>query len=210
MTPLTREDFRLRPADLADMPAVYRVCLKTGNAGQDATDREDDPDALGHMFIGPYLVLEPDFAFVLDGPNGVAGYVMGALDTPDFYLRMERDWLSRIRARVRDPGDDESRWFGSDWVRRLIHRPPYLYPPALHPYPSHGHVDFLPEARGLGWGRLGFEHLMTALAEAGSPGMHLDVSPHNHSAIAFYRKLGFAPVISDELPSGGLTMARRF
>ena len=29
-------------------------------------------------------------------------------------------------------------------------------------------------------------------------------------AIAFYRKLGFAPVISDDLPSGGLTLARRF
>jgi len=206
----SQADFRLRQADLADMPAVYRVCLRTGNAGQDATAREDDPDALGHMFIGPYLVLEPAFAFVLEAPNGVAGYVMGALDTPDFYRRMERDWLSKIRSRLRDPGDDESRWSGSDWVRRLIHRPPYLYPPALHPFPSHGHVDFLPEARGLGWGRRGFEHLMTALAAAGSAGMHLDVSPQNQAAIAFYEKLGFAPVISDELPAGGLTMARKF
>lgn len=202
--------FHLRKADLADMPAVYRVCLRTGNAGQDATAREDDPDALGHMFIGPYLVLEPAFAFVLQGPNGVAGYIMGALDTPNFYRRMERDWLSKIRGRMADPGPDEASWKGSDWVRRMIHQPPYLYPPALHAFPSHGHVDFLPEARGLGWGRRGFEHLMAALAAAGSPGMHLDVSPQNHSAIAFYEKLGFAPVRSDELPPGGLTMARRF
>jgi len=51
---------------------------------------------------------------------------------------------------------------------------------------------------------------MGALAAAGSRGMHLDVSPQNHAAIAFYEKLGFAPVVSDELPAGGLTMARRF
>src|SRR5690606_3988954 len=112
-----------RKAHLGDMPAVYRVCLRTGDAGRDATAREDDPDALGHMFIGPYLVLEPQFAFVLDGPNGVAGYIMGALDTPGFYLRMERDWLAPIRRRIPDPGLDESRWTGSDWVRHLIHNP---------------------------------------------------------------------------------------
>jgi ribosomal protein S18 acetylase RimI-like enzyme len=206
----TPGDFRLRKADFADLPAVYRVCLQTGDAGKDATAREDDPDALGHMFIGPYLVLEPDFAFVLDGPHGVAGYVMGALNTPDFYLRMERDWLSEVRKRIPDPGPDESRWRGSDWIRHRIHNPPYLYPKALHAFPSHGHIDFLPEARGVGWGRRGFQHLMDALAEAGSPGMHLDVSPQNDRAIAFYEKLGFAPVLSDDMPAGSLTMARRF
>ncbi|ODT22483.1 MAG: GNAT family N-acetyltransferase [Kaistia sp. SCN 65-12] len=206
----TEGEFRLRRADLADMPAVYRVCLKTGDAGKDATAREDDPDALGHMFIGPYLVLEPRFAFVLDGPSGVAGYIMGALDTPVFYARMERDWLSALRRRIPDPGQDESRWTGSDWVRHRIHHPPYPYPAALHAFPSHGHIDFLAEARGQGWGKRGFRHLMDALAEAGSPGMHLDVHPDNASAIAFYEKLGFAPVLSDELPAGSLTMARRF
>ena len=40
--------------------------------------------------------------------------------------------------------------------------------------------------------------------------MHLDVHPENASAIAFYETLGFAPVISDDLPAGSLTMARRF
>lgn len=210
MTAVSSGEFRLRQADLADMPAVYRVCLRTGDAGRDATTREDDPDALGHMFIGPYLVLEPRFAFVLDGPNGVAGYIMGALDTADFYRRMECDWLSSLRRRIRDPGPDESRWTGSDWVRHRIHHPPYPYPRALHAFPSHGHIDFLPEARGQGWGKRGFRHLMDALAAAGSPGMHLDVHPENASAIAFYETLGFAPVISDDLPAGSLTMARRF
>jgi ribosomal protein S18 acetylase RimI-like enzyme len=205
-----REAFRLRQAELTDMPAVYRICLRTGDAGRDATAQEDDPDALGHMFIGPYLVLEPRFAFVLEGPKGVAGYIMGALDSPEFYGRMERDWLPALRQRMRDPGPDPTRWSGSDWVRHRIHHPPHLYPPALHPFPSHGHIDFLPEARGLGWGKRGFRHLMEALAEAGSSGMHLEVHSTNKDAIAFYETLGFAPVLSDELPAGGLTMARRF
>ena len=70
------------------------VCLKTGDAGKDATAREDDPHLLGLIYAIPYQVLEPDLAFVIDGPEGVAGYVLGALDTQAFNARLAARMVS--------------------------------------------------------------------------------------------------------------------
>ena len=46
-----------RPGDQA---AAYFVCLKTGNQGDDGEPfYKEDPDALGRIFVGPYLQFEP-------------------------------------------------------------------------------------------------------------------------------------------------------
>ncbi len=37
-------------------------------------------------------------------------------------------------------------------------------------------------------------HLMAELAKAGAPGMHLEVSDANRTALDFYRRLGFDEV----------------
>jgi hypothetical protein len=37
------------------------VCLKTGDHGEDAEPLyREDPDALGRIFVGPYLAFEPE------------------------------------------------------------------------------------------------------------------------------------------------------
>jgi ribosomal protein S18 acetylase RimI-like enzyme len=200
--------YRLRPAVQADIPGLYNVCLKTGDSGKDGTALHDDPTLLGKFFVGPYVALEPDLAFALEGPNGIAGYLFGALDTPAFNRRFEAEWLAPLRREVRDPGADAACWRQSDWVRRLIHAPDLVFPPALHPYPSHGHIDLLPEARGRGFGSRMMRFLMARLAARGSAGIHLAVAPENAGGQAFYRKLGFAQVAAPELPAHTYFMAR--
>jgi len=49
----------LRRYERRDEAAVYEVCLRTGDNGNDATQLYDDPRALGHIYVGPYLKLEP-------------------------------------------------------------------------------------------------------------------------------------------------------
>ena len=56
------------------------------------------------------------------------------------------------------------------------------------------------EARGRGIGRRGMEHMMGKLAATGAIGMHLQVSPVNRGAQAFYRKLGFEVLKDGVLP----------
>lgn len=207
---MTLDAYHLRPATPDDLPALYHVCLKTGDSGRDASHLQDDPDLLGKFYVGPYVMLEPHLAFTLEGPNGPAGYLLGALDTEGFNRKLKCEWLPPLRQACHDPGENEARWSGSDWVRRAVHRPFLELPPALAPYPSHAHIDLLAEARGQGIGRHLMQTMMEQLAALGSHGIHLQVSPKNAAAQAFYQTLGFVPLSSPDLPQDTLFMGYQF
>ena len=50
------EEFKIRKATPADREAAYWVCLKTGDHGDDGEALfTEDPDALGRIYVGPYL-----------------------------------------------------------------------------------------------------------------------------------------------------------
>jgi ribosomal protein S18 acetylase RimI-like enzyme len=207
---MTLESFRLRRATPDDLPALYRVCLRTGDAGKDATHLHDDPDLLGKVFVGPYVMLEPELAFTLEGARGPAGYVLGALDTESFNQRLKSEWLPKLQKLHADPAEDTRQWQGSDWVRHVVHHPFLDFPAVLEPYPSRVHIDLLIEARGQGIGRHLMQTILEELARLGSPGVHLQVHPTNAAAQAFYGNLGFVRLSSSDLPADTLFMGYRF
>jgi ribosomal protein S18 acetylase RimI-like enzyme len=198
----------LRQALWSDHKGLKEVCLKTGDSGADATAREDDPDLLGLIYAVPYQVFAHEFAFVIEGPNGVCGYVLGTPDSAGFYDRVKTEWFPPLAARLVDPGADSTHWTGSDWARYHIHHAQFTLPPSLQAYPAHGHIDLLPEAQGQGFGRMALTELMVALKAAGAPGMHLGVSPTNTRAIGFYEKLGFTRLVDETLPADTLYMVK--
>lgn len=204
------DGFFLRRATSDDHAAFCGVCLTTGDAGRDAASREDDPDLMGMIYAVPYQVFAPDFAFAIEGPEGVAGYLFGMPDTVNFNAWLADEWYPKLRLRISDPGPDETLWRGSDWARRIVHHPDLSIPPALRPFPSHGHIDLLPQARGRGIGSACMRFLQARLMEAGSGGMYLDVHPRNLKAQAFYRSLGFDVVCGEGLPQTSVFMAKRF
>jgi hypothetical protein len=64
-------DFVIRAARPGDEVGAYHVCLKTGNYGQDGEPfYREDPDALGRIFVGPYLRFEPDLSLILEDAEG--------------------------------------------------------------------------------------------------------------------------------------------
>lgn len=199
----------LRHATAADHPALCRVCLKTGAAGADATEREDDPDLMGQIYAVPYQVLEPDLAFAVDSPAGVAGYLFGARYTATFNARLAAEWYPALQRRIADAGPDRARWKGSDWARHAIHHPDFSIPTPLAAYPSHGHIDLLAPARGRGIGRRAIGFLEGRLTEVGSTGIFLDVHPLNTGAQAFYAGLGYRRVEGAGSPQTSLFMAKR-
>ncbi len=198
----------IRPATKDDHAALKSICLKTGDSGQDATEREDDPDLIGLIYAVPYQVIEPEFAFVAEDEEGVCGYVLGVPDTAAYEAKVNRDWYPPIAARITDPGEDKESWNGSDWARHYIHHPPKIVRPELAEYPAHGHIDILPRAQGRGVGRNLLTLLMRRLAEAGAPALHLGVSPTNSNALAFYERLGFQRLAARVKGSDAIYMVR--
>jgi len=195
---------RIRHYQPGDAPALYQICLRTGDRGEDATGHYTDPDLLGHVYVGPYLALAPRFAFVLDDGAPV-GYALGVPDTAEFARACERSWWPPLRQRYPDPADVPAHQRTPDQqVAALIHHPPIPGPALLARYPAHLHIDLLPQAQGRGHGRALMTRLLAALAEAGASGVHLGVAAANRRAIGFYRRLGFAEV---ERSPGGLMMA---
>jgi ribosomal protein S18 acetylase RimI-like enzyme len=190
---------RIRPYEPADLDGLYRVCLQTADSGEDATALFSDPMLPGHVFAAPYAIFEPSLAWVAEDAAGVAGYVLGALDTPEFQDRLERDWWPALRARYPDPRQLTSTL--PEWERvtlQAIHRPFTGDPELVSRYPSHLHIDLLPRLQGSGLGRRMMETLLAALRAGGSRGVHLHVSRANERAAGFYRHVGLI-----ELPATG-------
>jgi ribosomal protein S18 acetylase RimI-like enzyme len=181
----------IRSYEPKDFDAVYEVCLKTGDAGQDATHLYKDPKALGHLFVGPYVTLEPSLAFVLEDELGVCGYVLGALDTKKFQARFIKEWLPPLQKIYPDPKGEASSWTLDEQIYHEIHHPtPEIYK-ALETYPSHLHIDLLPRAQGQGNGKRMMNTLLEALKKQGSRAVHLGMFASNTRAFHFYKKMGF-------------------
>ena len=189
----------LRPYGPDDLERLYEICLRTGAAGADASDLVQDPRLLGELYAAPYGVLEPEHALVVDDGSGTAvAYVLGALDTPAFEARREAEWWPALRARhpIGSGGTELD-----ELLIAMLHHPHRPDDEWLAAYPSHLHIDLLPEVQGRGWGRRMMAAMEDLLARDGSPGVHLGTSVRNERAIGFYRHLRY-----EELGSNGISI----
>lgn len=182
---------RVRLYEPADEAAAYEVCLKTGDAGQDATHLHDDPRALGSIYVGAYLQFEPAFALLLEDAQGVAGYCLGALDTPRFFERYVNEWLPPLRRQHPEPTGNPDTWTPTQRLYYEYYHPDLFHPEPIRQYPSHMHIDLLPRAQGKGWGKIMVSDLLARLRAAGSAGVHLGMWARNERAYRFYRGFGF-------------------
>ena len=195
----------IRSAQPGDQPGAYYVCLKTGDHGQDGEPfYRDDPDALGRIYVGPYLAFEPDLSVILEDERGICGYALGAFDSRDFYARYEREWRPALCARFPAPDGDPVGWTRAQQVHHGYHHPDYFCPEPYEAYPSHLHIDLLPRAQGRGYGRRMLDRVVKTLAGRESPGAHLGVSTLNRRASGFYQRLGFRELVRVGLGAGRL------
>jgi GNAT superfamily N-acetyltransferase len=178
-----------RPGD--EGPAYY-VCLKTGNNGDDGEPfYREDPDALGRIFVGPYLKFEPSLALILEDERGVCGYALAALDSRSFYERYVKEWLPELQASFPEPTGDPATWNRSQAIHYLYHHPAPYCPEPYDVYPAHLHIDLISRAHRQGHGRRMMDEVMRRLQAQGAPGVHLGMAPDNERAFGFYTTLGF-------------------
>lgn len=174
------------------------MCLKTGDHGSDGEPfYREDPDALGRIFVGPYLAFEPMHSFVLQDEEGICGYALGAFDSRAFYARYDAEWRPGLCARYPAPTGDPATWTRIEQAYSWYHSPDYFCPEPYEAYPSHLHIDLLPRAQGRGYGRRMLERVMDTLRARGSRGAHLGLSVRNTQAFGFYRRVGFRELVRD-------------
>ena len=133
-------DFTIRLARAGDQPGAYHVCMKTGNFGKDGEPfYREDSDALGRIFVGPYLVYEPELSLILADEQGVCGYALGAFDSLQFFARYEQEWRPKLCAQFPAPTGDSAFWTRVQNVHHWYHHPDYFMPEPYDAYPSHLH-----------------------------------------------------------------------
>jgi Acetyltransferases len=178
----------LRPYEPADLDALYRICLETGDSGADATAQHADPQLVGHIYAAPYGVLEPHNVFVAEDGAGVAGYIVGAHDTHAFADRLEREWWPDLRRRYASATGltdaDRSR---VEAIMKPGHPPADL----VAQYPAHIHMNLLPRLRGQRVGSRLLNMWVEQARAAGVSGIHLGAGATNAGGIAFWSKCGF-------------------
>ena len=194
----------IRPAASGDEKGAYHVCLKTGDNGADGEPfYREDPDALGRVYVGPYLAFEPQISLILEDVDGICGYALGAFDSRKFYERYEKEWRAKLVAQFAAPHGDASRWSRVQQVYNTYHNPDYFLPEPYAAYPSHLHIDLLERAQGRGYGRRMIERNLQTLRRLGSRGAHLGLSTLNMRAYWFYKHLGFSELTRVGTPADG-------
>ncbi|MEV8377395.1 GNAT family N-acetyltransferase [Kribbella sp. NPDC056861] len=180
----------IRPYRPSDRDAVADICVRTADNGGDSRSLYPDLDLMPSIFALPYVVLEPEFAFVLaDDADHPVGYILGTADTPTFARRFRTEWLPGLLERYPAPTDPPGT--PTELMISLMHDPERLVIPEVAAYPAHLHIDLLPQYQRAGHGRALMDTLLAALAAAGIPAIHLTMLTSNTPARAFYDRLGF-------------------
>lgn len=189
---------RYQPDDLDEL---MNICVRTADNGGDGTALFRDPRLPGDVFAAPYAALEPSLAFVAEDTAGVSGYIVGALDSILFRQRLERAWWPAVRARYPEPPPDVAEKLSLPEQHALhdLHRPWDTDVELAERYPSHLHINLLPQLQGRGLGRKLVEALTSELRAQRSRGVHLLVSHRNQPAAAFYGHVGFTELAATDV-----------
>ena len=184
---------------------MFEICLKTADAGADATGIFSDDDLWGLLFAVPYVERDPELCWIVEADDGRAiGYIVATDDTDAFEQWFRDEWWPQFAERF--PRPDEAESPEEKMIEYGYRRAPGQNPNTAQ-YPAHLHIDLLPETQGRGLGRRLIETLFAELRRRGVKGLHLGMNPENTGAAAFYERLGMQRLPSDD---GGRSYGERF
>jgi ribosomal protein S18 acetylase RimI-like enzyme len=182
----------IRPATDADHAQIARICLLTGATGNDATGVFTDDTALADVYATPYLHGPGGFALVWDVDGEARGYVVGTSDTRAFQEWFTHEWWpSRVNSHP-------ARTDGDAWLLPEAANPQRTLIEQVDAYPAHLHIDLLPDQQGQGAGRALIDACIALMRERGVPGLHLVAETANAGAQAFYPRVGFEAIATDD------------
>ncbi len=187
-----------------DLDSLYEISLATGHVGGDARSLYEDGRMIGHIYSAPYAKICPDTCFVAEDPMGVAGFVVGAVDTRSFEAQLERDWWPGLRAIYPEPSEAPPSTWSADQRRCfMIHHPRKTPEEIVRAFPSHLHVNLLPRVQGQGVGRSLLDLWVAKARDLGATGVHVGANGQNQRAVGFWETCGFKRLQTLSPATGG-------
>ena len=180
----------VRPYRESDRERVREIAFATGFMGESAVWYWRDFVSFADIWTGYYTDREPESAFVAAEGEAVVGYILGCVDS----ARAPSPRTAILRQVVRRqllwrPGTAGFFWRS---LRDALREPNVASGDLTDPrWPSHLHMNLLPEARGRGAGRSLMTAWLDRLRRVGSPGCHLGTLAENVGAIGFFQRMGF-------------------
>ena len=188
--------WKIRGYDKEDDQTLYDICLQTGDSGRDARTKFQIPTLIGDIYAGPYMRLAPDLVFVAEDEEGVAGYIVGVLDSVEWARKLERDWWPTLRKSypLKDWEDEAISTYDRHCITHF-HQPHDAPMEVVSRFPAHIHMNLLPRLQGKGIGGRMLRRWFDIALHHGVRSVHLGVSPKNTRGRAFWQKRGFVPLV---------------
>lgn len=146
------------------------------------------------VYLDPYVAGEPESLFVAEVDGELVGYLTGCLDSArlpsedDRFIRAVTE--HRLMLRPRAVG-----FFArslTDLLAARLRREETASGGFSDPrWPAHLHINVAAQARGTGAADALMQRWLDRLAEAGSPGCHLQTLVENTRAVRFFERMGF-------------------
>ena len=191
----------VRPFEGPDRAVIRAMSHRVGYMGEPATWYWRHFESFAEIWTAYYTDQEPESLFVAVRDGQIVGFLTGCVDS-----RVTRNPAQAVtRAAIRyalfiRPGTAGFLWRGVlDTLSQRGLPSGELEDPR---WPSHLHINLLPEARGCGAGASLMEAWFKRLAEVGSPGCHLGTLLENQRAIAFFKRMDFACLGEPQLAPG--------
>ena len=199
---------QVRPFDPRDRESIRRMTHLVGYMGEPADWYWRHAESFADIWTSYYTDHEPESLLVAVDGQKVVGYLTGCVDSRRAPSPAWAITLADLRyALYVRPGTAGFFWRGlADTLVQRGAPKGKLDDPR---WPSHLHINLLPEARGSGVGASLTRAWFARLVQLGSPGCHLGTLHANKRAISFFEQQGFkrfgAPQLAPGMrtPSGG-------
>jgi ribosomal protein S18 acetylase RimI-like enzyme len=179
----------------SDRDAVRHICCETGHLGDPIDPYFGDREVFADLVTAYYTDIDPSWSLVVEVGGRVLGYLTGCADSREYAKSIPHIWRkvaakSLARGVLVRPATAPLAW--RTLVDMAIEQPTFGW--YGEEFPAHLHINLLPEARGIGAGRMLIESYTELLRKAEVPGVFLETSCENTRAVSFFRAMGFEPL----------------
>lgn len=162
-----------------DKLSVQNICVET--ASENLKDGEEKKNLLLLRYCNFYIEKCPEACFVAEKDGKPVGYVLCCPDSIFF----KKEFPKFLKNYGHLSFFQILKFIGDTFV----------YLPYRKKYPAHLHIDILPEAQRIGYGRRLIDMLCAHLKKQGKKGVMLAVGKSNENAVKFYKATGFEIIL---------------